>query len=379
MVEVNWRRGSGPPLVAFVTLMALATAPASAVDVRPRALAAAAGPCDSATIGAAPAGRSWYRRTSKPDADGWLHGYTLSAGPSGDRISLRVALGNESFVAGPSRGVLLYGTDDGSRSEVRVVRLADGCDERILVSTDVVRGGTIHPNGTTLYLHTVDRATRTDLGIWRRAVRGAGPLVRVLPGLADAEDGRFGRTFATLLRWSESGRTLAVQTCGEVLCRTRLYDMTTGSATLDASPGQGELLGLTDRERIGYGGCHGLPCPIVAIATDGTRRTLVASADVAVLVGRGRSRQLWYEAADDHGRIHLHHRSLATGRDRELDTGHPVRLVWPARWADADIDGADDLALLSADGTWSRVRDIQAATFAGPDTLRLQSLEEVSE
>jgi hypothetical protein len=378
MLEVNWRRGSGPPLLALLMLLALAAAPASAAAIPTAVTVAGVDACGLAVVDAAPPGRAWYRRSSKPDARGWLRGYTLDAGSAGGRTTLRVSLSNESFVAPPARGLLLYGTDDGKRSEVRVVRLADGCDARVLVSGDVVRSGSIDPTGTTLYLHTVDRTTRADLGISRRSLRGGGAPVRVLPGLVESDGGWFGPTFVTILSWSLSDQTLAVQTCGQVMCRTRLYDPATGTVSLDESVGRGELIALTDREQIMYAGCHGLPCAILAIGADGSTRTVVESAVTAAVVGRGASRQLWYETPDAQGTIHLRRQSLATRHDDEVAGAGSLRLLWPSRWADAAVEAPAGSALLSQDGTWSHMHDIQTATVDGSHTLRLQPLEEVS-
>ena len=68
----------------------------------------------------------------------------------------------------------------------------------------------------------VDRATRADLGIWRRRSTAARPharsSVRLRPTTA------FGRTFSTDFTWDAAGDRLAVQSCGELACRIRVID-----------------------------------------------------------------------------------------------------------------------------------------------------------
>jgi hypothetical protein len=129
----------------------------------------------------------------------------------------------------------------------------------------------------------VDRATRADLGVWRRGLDGASIAKRILDPIAS--DARFGVTFSTEFTWDLAGDRLAVQSCGEFACRTRLLDPRGGPVHVLDAPDLGLLVGV-DRERVvTYAGCHGLPCPIVStdIAT-GTRTVVTDAAGAATLV-----------------------------------------------------------------------------------------------
>lgn len=365
MWEVRWRRGFGPPLVAAAAALIASGVAHAAGERISSVVPGATGPSSCVTPAVATPGRlgAWYRRTPRPDAGGRLIGYTLSGGTLAGAMPLRVSLPPESFVAGPFGELVIYGRDDGRASEIRVVRLSDGCDERVATSVDVARGATISPRGETLFVHLVDRRTRTDMGVWRRALHGTGQAQRVLAGLADPADGRFGRTFGTFFTWSDTGRTLAVQSCGAIECRTRLLDPSSGRWTLDASPDQGELIGLTDTERYGYAACHGLPCPVLGIRPSDERRTIVASAGVAALVVERGVPRIAYEAPAGSG-VAIHARTTTGGTDRVIaDRGSGIRLVLPARWADAGVTHIAGRVLATPDGTWS-----------SPEVLRRASL-----
>ena len=108
----------------------------------------------------------------------------------------------------------------GPRSRLRVVDPARGCAWTIATEPAVIRSAIFATDGGSTWEHRVDRATRADLGVWRRPV-GGGTASRVAPGLAP--DVAHGRTFATDLRWAPDGR-LVVASCGELACRTRLVD-----------------------------------------------------------------------------------------------------------------------------------------------------------
>ena len=108
---------------------------------------------------------------------------------------------------GRSAGLVLVGADDGSASPARALDVAGGCAWPIADERDVIRRATIDPAGTSIYEMRVDRATRADLGVWRRPLdgrrgrpRGSSPPSRA--------DGRFGRTWSTeftLGRWRATG------------------------------------------------------------------------------------------------------------------------------------------------------------------------------
>jgi hypothetical protein len=173
-----------------------------------------------------------------------------------------MALAAEAFAAGPFGGTVLVGTDDGRRSTLSLLDVRAGCAWSLGAERDVVRRATLTPAGDAVLETRVDRVTRADRGVWRRPLDGA-PSRRILTPIAP--DGRFGRTWTTALAWSSDGASLAVQTCGEVACRTRLLDPATGHTRLMADPSLGELVGLSPDRLVVRGACRGLPCPIVSI------------------------------------------------------------------------------------------------------------------
>ena len=140
----------------------------------------------------------------------------------------------ESFAAGPFGGTTLIGSDDGRRSRLSLVDAARGCAWPLVASRDVIRTATLAPDGTSLFEFRVDRQTRADLGVWRRALDGSAAPARVLAPIA--ADARFGPTWTTDLVWSEDGGTLAVQSCGEISCRVRILDPRDGGVRLVADP-----------------------------------------------------------------------------------------------------------------------------------------------
>lgn len=356
MSEVRWQRRSGSLLVALGIAMAASAAPAMVGAQSPPT--EGRGPCGTPR---GPALGSWYRRTAQIDERGWLRGYRLDAGrPDGSR-TVRVQQSPESFASTPVAGTLLHGSDDGARSVVRTTRLAGGCDRVLFSTRHVVRRGTLAPSGDAAYLHLVDRRTRADLGIWRYRLSRTEKLVRVMPGLADPSDGPFGRTWATRLTWSASGRTLAVQSCGQEGCRTRLLTVSTGRWVLDDRPGQGGLIGLDESTRYGYAACHGLPCPIVAIGVDGRQRQLTPPAGTAAFLGH----EIWYEAPTRAGAVELRVADTSGRHDHAVTHGRG-RLAWPAASGDAGVELPPGTLAFTNDGTWTDLKDVRLRRVTTP-------------
>jgi hypothetical protein len=134
----------------------------------------------------------------------------------------------------------------------------------------------------------VDRATRGDLGIWRRAVGGQTPAVRVLPPLANAQldpgVNALAPVFSTEFAWAPDDVSLAVQACGATQCETRILNTASGAVARYAAPEQGEMLGLTGEVLVSYRACHGLPCAILATErSTGRLRVVVPAAEGATL------------------------------------------------------------------------------------------------
>lgn len=187
-------------------------------------------------------------------------------------------------------------------SRLQAVDVASGCSWVIAEEVSVVRRAVLDPTGTTIYETRVDRATRADLGIWRRSADGASPAQRILAPLA--ADERFGRTFSTELAWDIAGDRLAVQTCGAVACRTRVLDPDGGSSSVAIieAPALGLLVGFDGDRVVTYSACRGLPCPVVS--TDlrtGERRVLAEHAGLAVVVSTTDGPRLVHEVGEAPG------------------------------------------------------------------------------
>ena len=289
MQESRWLRLVAPGLIAITVAAWLGSsaAPAVARPWNPQTCAAGAAPpsaARSSPIALADVGsQAWYRLDPLLDRAGALAGQRLSFGLDRERQARFLDLPAESFAAGPFGRSILVGADDGVSSRLRLLDVPNDCFVDIGGNDDVIRRATIDADGTRLYEMRVDRRTRADLGIWLRSLAGDTEPVQVLPPIADDE--RFGRTFSTELSWSLDGSRLAVQSCGELACRTRVVDSASGSvATLD-QPGFGTLVGIEGDTLVSYAACRGLPCPIVAVDLErGSITTVTDAAVAAVLV-----------------------------------------------------------------------------------------------
>ena len=229
------------------------------------------------------------------DRDGALAGQRLTIGLDGERTTRTLDLAREAFAAGPFGAVVLVGSDDGTTSRVQAVDVAGGCAWPIVDERDVIRRATVDPAGTFIYEMRVDRATRADLGIWRRRIDGSEAARQVLD--APPPDDRFGRTFSTDFTWDAAGDRLAVQSCGELACRIRILAPGGGATVTLDDQDLGPMLGLDGDLAVTYAACRGLPCPIVA--TDlwtGDRRELAPAAGLAVVIPTADGARLVHEA-----------------------------------------------------------------------------------
>ncbi len=363
MEAVRWFRGLAP--VAALALLA-------AVGLgRPPALVAAdppwqPPPCSVVDPAAVPqsAPAAWYRMDPVLDRAGTLAGQRLALGVLGAG-SRHVDLPPESFASGPVLGRLLVGDDDGSSSRLRVVDVARGCATVVAREADVIRSALLSPDGVTIWEHRVDRASRTDEGIWRRpADQPAG--TRILPGLPS--DDRYGPTFATELRWTGDGR-LGVASCGELACRSRVLDPATGRvSSIEAT---GPMIGVDGDTVVAYDACHGFPCPILAVdAVTGRRKTLVDDSGAASL-GAADDHLLVFEAA----RGSLETLDLRTGIRRPVEGGAGLL---PVRGGSLAASGADLPAgdvLVAPDGL---VTEPAEARGIDPLTSAVEAVEETS-
>jgi hypothetical protein len=219
------------------------------------------------------------------DATGTLVGQRLTTGAAGGP-ERRLDLAAESFASGPVGGLVLTGEDDGTVSRLRLVDPGLGCATTVAgAETAVIRSAVLAPGGSVLFEHRVDRATREDLGVWRRPLgaRGSEPAqaVRVLEGLPP--DPALGRTFVTDLVAGTDGR-IVVSSCAERACRVRILEP--GTRRVSRFEGTGPALGVAGSRLVVRSACPGLPCPVEAVdLTSGRHETLVDAAGEAVLGG----------------------------------------------------------------------------------------------
>ncbi len=357
MLESRWRRWIGPGVLAIVGITSIVSVAAGAAQPPWTPIDCPDGKGDrtAAATSAGPAsidglaGEAWYRLDPRLDADGALAGQRLAVGLDGERGSRILELPSESFAAGPFGRVVLVGSDDGSASRLRLVDVAGQCAWDVGEERDVIRRATIDPVGLAIYEMRVDRATRTDLGIWTRPLDGGGPARRVLDAIEPDE--RFGRTFATEFAWDLEGQRLVVQSCGEVACRTRVIGHGNGSVRTVASPDLGSIVGLAGDRLVTYLACPGLPCPV--IATDlrtGSRSELAGAAATAVLVSTPAGARLVHEVL---GETAVALRSVALDGSSIGDLGQlpaGLRLHAAPQAAGAATRIGSDWVLLSPDG-----------------------------
>ena len=213
---------------------------------------------------------------ARPDAapcraNGW------PSAPTASRSSQVIDLPPESFAAGPFGRIVLVGSDDGPSSRLEAVDVAPGAPGRSAREATSSGGRPSTRPAGPVYEMRVDRVTRADLGIWARPLDGGR---RRPPRSSPRSDPT--RVSADLQHRIRLGRgrrpTLAVQSCGEAACRTRILDPATGGSAASTSPTSGRSSGWTATSLVTYGACPGLPCPIVATDIATGDRPILADA-----------------------------------------------------------------------------------------------------
>jgi hypothetical protein len=268
-------------------------------------------------------GSGWFQLDSTGTDS--ITGYRLTAGRLGWVGSYTVDLPNPAFAAGPFGTGILYGGDDGTRSEIAVLSVADGTRRVLLASDQPVWRATLDHNAANLYYVLLDRVTREDLGIWRLRLDGSTKAELVMAPPAWVAELQPATT--TEFVWGPAGDVLAVYSCGlGVGCRTRVLDVATEKVKgYDEVPLHGGVIGLTADSYIASENCGGgLPCPIfrVDLAT-GKVETLVdwnAAAGFAVMVQAAAGPLLVYEVLVDPD-YQLMALDLTTGVTRQVYTG----------------------------------------------------------
>jgi hypothetical protein len=272
MERPRWRDRFGPPSMFMTTALLIAAAfPAALTAGSPtQALGPSAATC-RAFAGAAAIARAattarafgaTVRDETQLSGAGEMTGRRLSLQTSAG-VPVGVTLPSESFIASATGNVVVYGLNSAATgSEVHAVDLATGCDVLLARPAEVVRSALLDAHGTSLFVHAVTGAGRSDAGVTRHDL-ATGATSLALPPLPASE--QFGPTFGTELRWSLDGGSLAVQSCGIGHCRTRILDTQTGVVATVDEPGHGPLVGLTARTLFVLDDLHGLPSALLAI------------------------------------------------------------------------------------------------------------------
>jgi hypothetical protein len=280
MVESRWIRRVIPVLAAVTAVTAVAAVATTSLGARDRPWDPP--PCPGKTLGVSNVPGTWWRLDPRL-ADGRLIGQRLAVGGPGVGRPRHLDLPVESFAAGPFRGQVLVGSDDGVRSTLTMIDVARGCATVVGASTDVIRRATLTPERTAIVEFRVARGSRTERGVFERALSGRRTVARLLAPIG--ADARFGPTWTTELAWSTDGRWLAVQSCGAVACRTRVLDRLDGSVDLIADLEHGDMVGLADSRLVVHGACGGLPCSLLSVdLAGGATVTLHRAAGLAALV-----------------------------------------------------------------------------------------------
>lgn len=359
MAEHRWLRAIGPGVIALGAVVAIGSSTQAARD-RPWTPLACDGGGGSRVAAARETRGStladlgngaWMRLDPTLDPDGALVGQRLSMGLHEGGSARVMALPAESFAAGPFGRLLLVGADDGAASRLFTIDVATGCLSSVAEVTDVIRRATISPAGDTVFEGRVDRTTRADLGVWRRPLDGSGPAARVLEPIP--ADGRFGRTWSTEFTWSLEGDRLAVQSCGETACRTRVLEPATAGrpVRLVADPALGPLVGLAGPRIVSYAACRGFPCPLVSVDADaGGQLQLTDAAGLATLAGTGPDARVVHEWDGPSGR---RLRSVSPDGHAAADLGAiptGLRLTPDGAWSESGTRLPQDWVLLAPDG-----------------------------
>ena len=309
MLESRWQRWLGTGVIALVAAGSVVSTAAGAGQRPWKAAACADGPgvrTEAArSVGQIGLGdlrtQPWFRQDPRLDRAGALQGQRLALGLDGERSSRILDLPAESFAAGPFGRVVLIGSDDGTSSRLSALDVTGECAWSLAEEADaVIRRATIDPTGETVYEMRVDRATRDDLGIWARPLDGTAPARRVVDPIEIDE--RFGRTYSTELSWDLAGERLAIQSCGELACRTRVFDPAGGPLQTVVDVDLGTIVGVSDDVLVSYSACRGWPCPVVSTSIGtGEKRIVAEAAAVAVLTTTPGGPRLVHEVLGETG------------------------------------------------------------------------------
>ena len=234
-----------------------------------------------------PTAEAKYEAHGTTDDLGILTGYVLNVQIE-DGTQTTTDLPVESIFAGQVGALFVYSADtDKTGSAVHAIDLRTGCDLSLLNPADVVRAVAVDASGEYVYVKTVRRGTREDMGVWRYEVN-AEKGERVTEPMPSIDDGP---AWYTTLGWSSDGRSLVIDACGQASCATRILDLTTGKAD-DYLESHGQVIGVSDRELFAFAVSDQRPSEVLAInRADSTVKVVAAEVVAAELSADGET--LW--------------------------------------------------------------------------------------
>jgi hypothetical protein len=294
MSSRHWTIWLGPPIALIAIALALSRFQAGA-EAGGQGPLQVAGVCAASPIEKGATGKpnlaagqgSWWALTGGLDANGALVGRHLALGRGGSsNLALDLAL--DAMASGPTGGIVAVTSDAGRHSQVRLVAIERGCSFVVAETAELARGAILNPADGSVIVHLVDRASRADLGTWRYAADATGEPALVAPALEP--DPLRGPNWITDLRLGPDGALLAVQSCTDMGCLTRVFDLRTGLVAVARLDGdQGPLIGLTADTVLTWSQCFGFPCAIQSWGLEsGAPTTILARAESAAVTADGR-------------------------------------------------------------------------------------------
>ena len=266
MVESRWLRWSGRALVALgaVGLIAVDDARRRCRGRGSARPCAGAGGADRGGARSA-AAQVWRACAARPGSGSTRSSTAMARWPVSACRSASTATRSpgpwtcpaESFAAGPFGRVVLVGADDGVRVAPPCARRRGGCAWAIADERRRHPARDDRPAGHARSTRCGSTARRAPTSVSGCARSTAASARQVLAAARRPTIGSVGRS-STEFTWDLAGDRLAVQSCGEVACRTRVLDPDGGpTATLDEPD-----LGLARRSRRGPArDLRGLPRP----------------------------------------------------------------------------------------------------------------------
>jgi hypothetical protein len=293
MSKRRWPVFAGPPLILIAAMVFVARPEPVAEAARPIAIKAITTCASADAVLGGPETRpgSWWKSVERLDAAGMLLGRRLSIGADSGTTG-GVDLPAESSASGPVGGLIVVTADDGSRSTVRVLSAAAGCGIVIHETDAVVRTAILDRHDRSVIAHLVDRATRADLGTWRLAIAPAGTTeARLVAPPLGALAPTVGTVWGTGLLLDTQGTHLAVQSCADLGCLTRIFDFghSAEAPLVVQGVAEGPMLGFAGRTLVTWAACPGYPCAILAWDPATSRsRNLLSAASAAAMTADGR-------------------------------------------------------------------------------------------